>query len=256
MRNSLPTIKIMKNQFTISIFIIAISFSVSCKKEKPASTLNNGLIAYYPFNGSADDKSGNNNNGVVNDAILSSDKFGHPNSAYSFNGTSSYISLKPASNFVGLSNYTISLWVKPTVITTNSGGMIYGFGSDSYGPVQGLTYQSTATLFAGSYNIGSNPVQSSSRSCCYDPNNWVYVAVTRDNSAINLFINGTLIPPQATSPTNDQNADYGSGPFSAILGGRSSLDYRYFFTGIIDEVRIYNRVLSGNEIAELKLLNQ
>jgi hypothetical protein len=155
-----------------------------------------------------------------------------------------------------LNNYTICLWVKPTILTTNSGGIIFSFGSNFYGPVQGLTYQSTATLFAGSYNIGTNPVQSYSKSCCYSPNNWVFVVVTRNNSNINLYINGILIIPEASSATNGQDADYGPGTYSAILGGRSSLDYQYFFTGIIDEVRIYNRVLSATEITYLKGLNE
>jgi hypothetical protein len=221
-----------------------------------SGTLNNGLIAYYPFNGNAEDRSGNNNNGVISGATLSSDIFGHPKCAYYFNGLNNYISLKPADNFVGLNNYSISLWVKPTVITTNGGGVIYGLGSSSYGPVHGLTYQSSATLFSGSYNVGTNPIQSYSKSCCYNPNNWIYVVVTRDNSIINLYIDGILIPSQATSMINGQNADYGSSPFAAILGGRSSLDSQNFFTGVIDEVRVYNRVLSENEITTLKSLNQ
>jgi len=221
-----------------------------------SGTLNSGLIAYYPFNGNAEDKSGNNNNGVISGATLTSDIFGNPKCAYYFNGINNYISLKPADNFIGLNEYSISLWVKPTVITTNGGGIIYGLGSASYGPVHGLTYQSSATLFSGSYNAGTNPVQSYSKSCCYNPNNWIYVVVTRDNSIINLYIDGILIPSQAASMINGQNADYGSGPFAAILGGRSSLDAQNFFTGVIDEVRIYNRVLSGNEITTLKSLNQ
>jgi hypothetical protein len=150
----------------------------------------------------------------------------------------------------------VSLWVKPSVLTSNNGGIIFCFGSNYYGPVQGLTYQSTATIFAGSYNIGSNPVQSYSKSCCYSPNNWIFVVVTRDNSSINLYINGILIVPETTSATYGQNADFGPGAYSAIMGGRSSLDYENFFTGIIDEVRIYNRVLIASEITYLKGLNE
>jgi hypothetical protein len=228
----------------------------SFKTNQITGSLNTGLISYYPFNGSADDASGNNNNGVISGATLSTDIFGHPNSAFYFNGISNYISLKPETSFTGLNNYTISLWVKPTAFPTNGGGMIYGLGSIYYGPVHGLTYQSSGALFSGSYNAGGNPVQSNSQSCCYTPNNWYYVVVTRNNSSIYIYINGTLILPQAASSTNGQNADYGTGPFSAILGGRSSLDSQYFFKGIIDEVRIYNRVLSAGEISELKTLNQ
>ena len=51
----------------------------------------NGLVAWYPFNGNANDSSGNGNNGTVHNATLSADRFNNPNSAYSFNGSSSYI---------------------------------------------------------------------------------------------------------------------------------------------------------------------
>ena len=51
----------------------------------------NGLVAYYPFNGNANDYSLNANNGTVIDATLTADRFGNTNSAYQFNGNGSYI---------------------------------------------------------------------------------------------------------------------------------------------------------------------
>lgn len=56
--------------------------------------LNNGLIAYYPFDGNANDISGSNINGSVNNAILTTDRFGQVNNAYLFNGIDSYIQLE------------------------------------------------------------------------------------------------------------------------------------------------------------------
>ena len=53
--------------------------------------LTSGLVAYYPFSGNANDQSGNGNNAVFNSATLTADQFGNANSAYLFNGTSSYI---------------------------------------------------------------------------------------------------------------------------------------------------------------------
>ena len=55
--------------------------------------INDGLVAYYPFNGNANDESGNGHNGVVNGAILTSDRFGNANKAYSFAGTDDDIDL-------------------------------------------------------------------------------------------------------------------------------------------------------------------
>ena len=90
----------------------------------------NGLVAYYPFNGNAKDSSGNGNNGSVNGATLTTDRFGNCNSAYLFDGVSNYISL-PTSKLINLNTYSYSLWVMPTAIPTNNGGILYGIGSNS-----------------------------------------------------------------------------------------------------------------------------
>ena len=55
--------------------------------------LSDGLVAYYPFNGNADDESGNGNHGTVNGATLTIDRFGNENSAYSFDGIDDYIDI-------------------------------------------------------------------------------------------------------------------------------------------------------------------
>lgn len=55
--------------------------------------LTQGLVAYYPFNGNVNDQSGNGKNGTINGATLPNDRNTVPNSAYSFNGTNSYISI-------------------------------------------------------------------------------------------------------------------------------------------------------------------
>jgi hypothetical protein len=224
----------------INSFMLIAIIGLSANGQLPI----NGLVAYYPFNGNANDSSSNGNNGTVFGATLTSDRFGNPNSAYSFNGINNYISLQPANNFVGFNNYTISLWAFPTAIPTNSGGMLWGIGANSTGYEQGLTYQTTTCIFAGSYNIGNNPIQSYSQSCDYNPNRWVFITVTRDSSYINMYINGKLIAPQSKSLTNGEVANYGSQPYAAIIGGRSNLGSVYFFKGKIDEFRMCNKVLS------------
>ena len=139
----------------------------------------------------------------------------------------------------------------PTAIPTNNGGILYGIGSNSTGDEQALTYQPATGFYAGSYNIGTNPIQSSSQSCCYNINKWYYVVVTRDSNYINMYINGTLITAQTASLINNQVADYGNAPYAAIIGSRSNLSTDKFFTGKIDDIRIYNRVLDLTEISAL-----
>ena len=63
------------------VFLIIIAFNGIC-----FSGINDGLVAYYPFNGNANDESGNGNHGIVDGAALSMDRFGNLNSAYLFDG--------------------------------------------------------------------------------------------------------------------------------------------------------------------------
>src|SRR5438552_10965983 len=80
------------------------------------SFLTNGLVAYYPFSGNANDASGNGLNGTINGATLIQDRFGRPNSAYSFNGSSSYISFANTPT-TQTNNWTISSWIKPATLS-------------------------------------------------------------------------------------------------------------------------------------------
>src|ERR1017187_5394463 len=85
-----PTHKgfLMKINHVAALFILGTWLAVNGYSQ---SFLTNGLVAYYPFNGNANDASGNGNNGTVYGATLTTDRFGISNSAYCFNGTSHYI---------------------------------------------------------------------------------------------------------------------------------------------------------------------
>ena len=84
--------------------------------------LSDGLVAYYPFNGNVNDGSGNGHNGILNGTpVLSSDRFGNANSAYSFSGTSDYIQLTNTSNIHFSTPSAISVWAKYTDINHGKG---------------------------------------------------------------------------------------------------------------------------------------
>src|SRR5689334_13947336 len=86
--------------------------SVSLFTSYAQVNLSAGLVAYYPFNGNANDESGNGNNAVFNNASLTNDRNGVARSAYNFNGSSQYMRIKnsPSINFNGA--FSISAWVK------------------------------------------------------------------------------------------------------------------------------------------------
>ena len=78
----------------------------------PSYVPSNGLVGYWPFNGNANDESGNGNNGTVNGATLSQDRFGNSNSSYYLNGQTDYLSVPVTSNLLTPSKISISLWCK------------------------------------------------------------------------------------------------------------------------------------------------
>ena len=79
-----------------------------------------GLVAYYPFNGNANDESGTGNNGTVNGATLTTDPWGNNNSAYEFDGSDDYVQINGISSVISASVGSISLWAKTD--TTSSAG--------------------------------------------------------------------------------------------------------------------------------------
>jgi hypothetical protein len=87
------------------------------------NNFQNSLVAYYPFNGNANDESGNGLNATVNGATLTSDRFGKSNSAYNFT-TNQDIDV-PNSENKNLYPVTISLWYKSSEFTANTYGNIF-----------------------------------------------------------------------------------------------------------------------------------
>ena len=81
-------------------------------KSLPPS-LQEGLVAYYPFNGDAKDESGNGNHGTVYGTVLCRDRFGRKNGAYRFNGVDNYIRVEDTELLrLSKGEYTINLWAK------------------------------------------------------------------------------------------------------------------------------------------------
>ena len=85
-----------------------------------SADLNDGLVAYYPFNGNANDESGNGNDGSVNGATLTEDRFDNENSAYSFDGVNDYIVVNDSDDLDNTNKLTISTWIFPLKLAANS----------------------------------------------------------------------------------------------------------------------------------------
>jgi hypothetical protein len=233
-------------------FTLAIGLAVNGHSQ---SSLTNGLVAYYPFNGNAKDESGNGDNGVVLQATLTADRFGQSGKAYWINGTSQ-AGIQTAGTFLptGSQPRTISLWLKPDQLITNmaqtwiSGGLVqYGTGNAGGSLFQAqFVWQSSPGLvsfYLGTENVwGWNSWMSN-----WNFSRWHHAVWTIDGSTnAFLYVDGQKATFESSSTGVLFNTQ--SGPlFIGAAGGR-------YFTGCLDDVRIYNRALSPSEVAQLYAL--
>ena len=213
-----------------------------------------GLIAYYPFTGNTNDESGKGNNADAARVTSTADRCGFSNSAYYFSGTYNYISLPPA-NFTSMDEYSYSLWCRADSLPspTVDHWILFAVGSVTEGNEQALTIQSDGSLIGSSSNKGPNPHVTIIRTTPVQTGRWIHVVLIRDLVRLKIFIDAVPMAniSNLDSLVNNQHADYGSDNQTATIGGRTDLTSREFFVGAIDEVRIYDRALSAEEVRQL-----
>ena len=229
----------IKNSCRVILFAVGIFIAAACHAQ---SSLTNGLVAYYPFAGNANDATGNGNNGTNYGATLTTNRFGMSNSAYYFNG-SSYIGFGSV-----ISNYavmTISAWFQNTNFAANKeNGIVMKKRQDGgIGARLGIF----GTLGDAGFNDTANNIVVFSSSSIKS-NLWHQAVFVNDSSNIVLYLDG-ILAGQTPTPYNLKASGAISG-MPMIVGNDPSGGNR-FFTGAIDDVRIYNRAMPSNEVAQL-----
>ena len=238
--------------------IAIIGFATATMAQVPNYVPSNGLVGWWPFNGNASDVSGNGNNGTVNGATLTTDRFGNINSSFSFNGTSNNISI-PHKITLNALPITINAWIKTShsygpVITKYTSGTSNGWSLHVNKDRLSSYYYSNSngayiwgdgwTNQGGGYT--SNGVWTNS--IVVDNNLWHMVTSVYDLTGIKLycdtvliltsgFINGT---PTATTTTQN-----------VYIGNDMINGYPYIYNGKIDDIGIWNRALTQQEITVL-----
>ncbi len=115
------------NTFTLAVASLLFGLTLMSGGVAGATPLiTNGLVAAYEFSGNADDSSGNGNHGVVNGATLTADRFGNPNSAYSFDGISDFVSID--AHISGYSEFTQLAWIESASPVSLGGTRILQIG--------------------------------------------------------------------------------------------------------------------------------
>jgi gliding motility-associated-like protein len=217
--------------------------------------LNAGLVAYYPFNGNANDASGNGLNGTpTNGAQLTTDKFGTANSAYQFDGVDDVILVKDNGQ-LSLPTFTLAYYF----MTTSTAHQIC-LGKINYIDGNGATYNSGLNV-NGASNTWFN--LSTTNSPCFQQipgtlffpsiantpvslNEWHCIVNTFENGNEKIYMDGQLVSAETLPFTAGKyctNTDF-------LIGSWWSGDLRPF-KGKLDEVRVYNRIINTDEIAAL-----
>ncbi|MFX0200424.1 MAG: LamG domain-containing protein, partial [Candidatus Hodarchaeota archaeon] len=218
--------------------------------------LSDGLVAYYPFSGNANDASDNGHDGIVIGATLTTDRLGNPNSAYNFDGINDLVAVLYSSDFQ-LPTYTIAAWIRPTVdlssLTIPSAIITRGedFTSDHAAVFFGVAPAISSFANGVFLSYEDNGDRGFNFDTGYYPpvGAWTHLAATRlSNGQLNIYVNGNLLSywHSTPEPTTECFQDL---LISAYWYSPTILTN--FFPGAIDEVRIYNRALSAKEIAEL-----
>jgi len=227
-------IKSMK-KIALIIALIAISFINAFSQ---SVDLKNGLVAHYPFNGNANDESGNGNNGNVKGVTLTSDRNGKSNSAYYFNGYDNYIT----ASFQNVYSIAISFWFRAPIQSNDYSVFVDCNRLSLYCQILGPTYKSTGNY--GKLFFLANKKNMYSYST-YNDDKWYHMYIDYDNNTgqQKMYINGLLINKNSISNSINLNKIY--------IGRQEDYLASTFFKGYIDDIYIFNRSLNENEIQAL-----
>jgi len=201
-----------------------------------------GLVAYYPFNGNANDESGNGNDGTQYGGVdfTINDRFGSNSSAAYFDGNNDKIQIAHNEMMWG-ENITISTWVNFSdfngtqclLEAWNPSG--YGINMFQYSGNNDFTFQMKINGIGFQTNIDAEP---------YTTNTWHHFLETYDGLSLKVYIDNILVGQ------TEHTGTFGAPSGNFILGNDITYHNR-FFHGLIDDIKIYNYALNVYEISDL-----
>jgi hypothetical protein len=227
----------MKRLLSIAILVLSINVF--------AQIPTNGLVGYWPLNGNANDASNNGNNGIVNGATHTNDRFGVSDQSYYFSGADDIV-IPADTLYTPTKGLTLCAWVNPS--TKDYAHYIISRGHDAQPGWYCLDYdmyQETTFTFAFqlNFNQGSGLHIRLKSNCPVPLNTWSFITGTYDGATMKIYVDGVI---KNSLPTTDSIIE-----FSPNINIGSHVSGMYFVKGKIDDVRIYNRALNQSEITAL-----
>ena len=228
----------MIKNFHLNLLILILSISTF----NTYGQLDNGLKAYYSFEGNVIDSSGEGNNGtIVGSLNLIADRNGNPNCAYEFPGTSTdYININYSEDFniSPTENFSLSLWFQGG--TANLGDLEFIFKKENpnISPVDSDYHLGLYDLNNPSFGSQYSPIVMSFTNNPNPDPNWHHIVCIYDNSNWYIYEDNILTD-------SDETQQY------EIFQSTNGITIGKFFEGKLDDIRFYDRVLSANEIEQL-----
>lgn len=215
------------------------------------SILSDAPVAYYPFNGNANDESGNENHSTVHGATLTTDRFGNPNSAYSFDGVDDYI--KASADYLPKAERTVSLWFYANTINKP---VLFGYGGNG---------ECGTSWFMGINNPPRSQNAFAMQSHCevnrirvhYNQNplgKWYHWVITTNHDGTKVYIDGKEVAVNDKFVVNTavQGKEMALGVAVNVNGMAPFTDANVkYFNGTLDDIIIWDRSLAEDEVLEL-----
>jgi hypothetical protein len=216
------------------VLLIFCVLGLNANGQIPNCVPTNGLAGWWPFNGNAIDESGNGNDASVFGATLTEDRNGAFNSAMHFGGNAKIVI--QGGNGIPLSNspHTFAFWMKSSSVMPPLNRDIFGWVNYAQSERFGFATDDDNAYFVGHWNdiMTQHPLHDE---------DWHQVVVSYDGAIVKMYSDGVLVGSgQKTLNTTNDTCVFGSSP----LNNTSPV----FFEGELDDVAVWNRVLSQTEI--------
>jgi len=211
---------------------------------KTFAGLDDGLIAYYPFNGNTKDESKNGNHAISYGGSFETDRFGNLNKAFHFDGSNDFINAGNSINFNFGNSLSFSVWIYPE--DENEGLILNKWVNGE---------EDKTVLFSSNRKIRFYVYDCFNEERLYSETKlslkqWYHVVTVFNSSEAQIYINGVLDGTLETKTNvignSTGNLYFGHNPNRCLTEESCS-----FFKGKIDDFRIYNRVISESEIQQL-----
>lgn len=231
------------------VLLLCFSFSfisnlfTNIEKVKSETTLPDGLISYWMADGNANDSSGSNH-GVLYNGV--SFQPGMNGQAFHFDGIDDYVKISsPTELPLAKEPRTIAFWFKPERLFDDDYQVMFSYGSFSATHLFSLGLDKlNQRTYVGQFgtSVFGNPA---------NLNTWLHLAATYDGTTYKLYENGNLVKTGYMT-TNTYSGDLFFGTQFGYFDGTDCGEAgNCTFKGLIDDIQIYNRALTGDEITQV-----